>query len=633
MAEQLLRVSGLSVVAETRGQRAVLLSDVGFDLEARAVLGIIGESGSGKTVLSRALINWIAPPLRIAGGQVRFEGRDLLALPAREVARIRGRDIGYIGANPTSALDPTLPVGRQIMEKLRAVRPGISHREARKRVIETLDAVRIPLPERRFDEFPFQFSGGMMQRAMIVDALVAGPRLLIADNITQSLDVTVAAQILRLLRELQREFDTAVVFISSSLGMVHRIADDVLVLARGQVVERQPVRRLIEAPAHAYTRELIARVPSVWSVRGERPAAAVSNDVVLAVRDVHKTYRVRDHGGLFAYRRVQAVRGVSFEVRRGENFGIIGESGCGKSTLSRLLSRLEAPDRGTIRYEGDQIAGLVGRRLLALRRRFQLLLQDPFNAVPAHFSIGHSIGEPLRIHGLARGRALREKVADVMGEVGLSRDLYGELPVGLSAGQRQRVNIARAMVLDPDMLILDETLSALDQVEQAKLLDLFESIQARHRMTYIYISHDLAMVRRVCGRIAVMYLGRVVEDASNGTIFFHSGHPYTRALLSAVPAIEPSPFDSEIYLLEGEPPDPVNIPPGCTFRTRCPFAFELCATLDPELYPRGNGEWSACHLMRPDVAKHPLFTVAPATPAEPGAGNCLREEQARGDVG
>ncbi|HEX7390695.1 MAG TPA: ABC transporter ATP-binding protein [Acidiphilium sp.] len=334
---------------------------------------------------------------------------------------------------------------------------------------------------------------------------------------------------------------------------------------------------------------------------------------MLEVGDVHKTYKVRDRTGVFVYRRVQAVRGVSFVVHRGENFGIIGESGCGKSTLSRLLSRLEPPDRGSIRYEGEEVGHLGGKRLLSLRRRFQLLLQDPYNAVPPHFPIGHSIGEPLRIHGLASGRALREKVADVMNEVGLSQTLYNELPVGLSAGQRQRVNIARAMVLDPDMLILDETLSALDQVEQAKLLDLFESIQARHRMTYIYISHDLAMVRRVCGRIAVMYLGRVVEDASNQTVFCSSGHPYTRALLSAVPTVEHRPFASETYLLEGEPPDPVNIPPGCSFRTRCPFAFDLCATLDPGLYARGNGEQSACHLMRGDASPHPLFPIDPAS--------------------
>lgn len=611
MEEPLLEVAGLTVVAESQGRHRDLLTDISFTLRAKSVLGIIGESGSGKTVLSRALIRWLSPPLRITGGRVMFAGRDILQAPAHEIAAIRGCELGYIGSNPTGTFDPTLPVGSQIVEKLRAVRPGISHAQARQRVIATLDAVRIPNPRKRFEEFPFQFSGGMMQRAAIVDALVAGPRLLVADNITQSLDVTVAAQILRLLRDLEREFDTAIVFISSSLGVVNDIADDVLVLNRGQVVEHQPARQLITSPRHAYTCELLAKVPRVWGAEVRQPVAAISQDVVLEVHDVHKTYKVRDRSSVFVYRGVQAVRGVTFSVRRGENFGIIGESGCGKSTLSRLLSHLERPDRGTIRYEGEDVSHLGGKRLLALRRRFQLLLQDPYNAVPPHFSIGHSIGEPLRIHGLASGRALREKVIEVMHEVGLAQSLYHELPVGLSAGQRQRVNIARAMVLDPDMLILDETLSALDQVEQAKLLGLFESIQTRHQMTYIYISHDLAMVRRVCGRIAVMYLGRIVEDATNQTVFCNSGHPYTRALLSAVPTVEHRPFASETYLLEGEPPDPVNIPPGCSFRTRCPFAFDACATTDPALYARGEGEQSACHLMRDAGPQHPLFPIDP----------------------
>jgi peptide/nickel transport system ATP-binding protein len=590
-----MEVRGLSVALRTEASERPLLSGIDLTVMPRSVLGIIGESGSGKTVLSRALVNWIKPPLTITSGAVTYGGRNLLTLPEAEMAALRGREIAYIGANPTSALDPTVPVGHQILEKLLAVSPGLSRQDARRKVIETLDAVRIPSPVQRFDEYPFQFSGGMMQRALIVDALVSNPKLLIADNITQPLDVTVAAQILRLLRDLQKDFETAVIFISSSLGIVTEIADDVIVLDRGHIVERKSVGALLHEPEHGYTRELIAKVPKIWAADTTPPRPS-ENEVVLDVRDVEKTYEVRDRNAIFAHRKVQAVRGVSFTVRRGENFGIIGESGCGKSTLSRLLSCLEAPNRGQILFEGQDIARLRGDKLLGLRRRFQLLLQDPYNAIAAHASIGRTISEPLLIHGLGSRRQVREKVIAAMNEAGLSPTLYDQLPVGLSAGQRQRVNIARALVLEPELLILDETLSSLDQVEQAKLLDLFEKLQVKRNITYVYISHDLAMVRRVCARISVMYLGRIVELSDNETLFRDSSHPYTRALLSAVPTVEEKPYRTETYLLEGEPPDPVDIPAGCSFRTRCPFAFERCAVEDPALLALSDSTASACHL-------------------------------------
>lgn len=606
MPAPVMEVRNLSVVARTAAGERPILSGIDLSVAPRSVLGIIGESGSGKTVLSRALVNWIKSPLAITSGTVNYGGRDLLTLPDEQMAGLRGREIAYIGANPTSALDPTVPVGHQILEKLRAVAPNLTREEARKRVIDTLDAVRIPSPKQRFDEYPFQFSGGMMQRAMIVDALVSNPKLLIADNITQPLDVTVAAQILRLLRDLQQDFDTAIVFVSSSLGIVTEIASNLVVLDRGHIVERQSVENLIKRPEHGYTRELIAKVPKIWATT-EQPPAPSTNDVVLDVRDVEKTYRVRERKSLFGERLVRAVRGVSFTVRRGENFGIIGESGCGKSTLSRLLSSLEAPDKGQILFEKDDIASLRGARLLGLRRRFQLLLQDPYNAIAAHSSIGRTISEPLLIHRLGSRQEIEKKVKDVMAEVGLSPALYDQLPVGLSAGQRQRVNIARALVLEPELLILDETLSSLDQVEQAKLLDLFETLQVKRGITYVYISHDLAMVRRVCARIAVMYLGRIVELADNETMFGRSAHPYTRALLSAVPTVEEKPYRTETYLLEGEPPDPIDIPAGCSFRTRCPFAFDRCATDDPTQTVREDGNASACHLQ---FSQMPVVDVA-----------------------
>lgn len=610
--QPILEVHDLTVDLTTAAGRRRVLEGISLEIYADKVLGIIGESGSGKTVLARAMINWVTQPLEIVSGQILYHGEDMRQMPANRMQGLRGRKIAYIGADPTSALDPTLPIGKQIVEKLKSVEPGISEADAKKQVLDTLQAVRIPSAAERFDEFPFQFSGGMMQRVMIVDALVTSPDLLVADNITQPLDVTVAAQILRLLRDLQAEFGTAILFISSLLGVVNEIADSVLVLANGKAVERQSMRGLLRAPEHAYTRHLVRDMPRIWEEPREPQAEPVTErthgarEVILTVRDVSRTYVTKDRNRLFGKQQVQAVRGVSFDVDKGESLGIVGESGCGKSSLSRLLSRLEAPDSGTILFKGKDIARLRGPGLLALRRGFQLLLQDPFNAIPPHLTIGRTVAEPLIIHGGRSRVEIREKVEETMAEVGLAPELAQSLPVGLSAGQRQRVNIARAMVLEPELLILDETLSALDQVEQAKLLALFEKLQARHGMTYIYISHDLGMVRRVCSRVAVMYLGRVVELAGNQTTFFNPAHPYTRALLSAVPAIEHRPYVAATYLLEGEPPNPINIPRGCSFRTRCPFAFDRCASEDPALAPRGNGDLAACHLalgeMPPPVA-------------------------------
>lgn len=618
----ILEVRDLSVDLTLGQTKRRILDEVSLKLHANEVLGIIGESGSGKTVLSRAIVNWVARPLEKVKGQILYRGTDLETLPPAEMQRLRGRKIAYIGADPTTALDPTLPIGRQIVEKLKSVEPGITEADARRRVIETLDAVRIPSATRRFDEFPFQFSGGMMQRVMIVDALVTSPDLLVADNITQPLDVTVAAQILRLLKELQTDYQTAILFVSSLLGVVNEIADNVLVLANGKVVESQSMQGILSAPQHGYTRNLVHEMPRIWEASAVTPparAAENADDIVLSVRDVSRVYATKDRNRLFGKQRVHAVRGVSFDVRRGDSLGIVGESGCGKSSLSRLLSRLEAPDTGEILFRGENIANLKGKGLLNLRRGFQLLLQDPYNSIPNHMAIGRTIAEPLIIHGGLSRAQIRTKVEETMAEVGLPPELLNSLPVGLSAGQRQRVNIARALVLEPELLILDETLSALDQVEQGKLLSLFEKLQERRGITYIYISHDLGMVRRACNRVAVMYLGRMVELADNDTTFFNPGHPYTRALLSAVPAIEHRPYATETYLLEGEPPNPIDIPPGCSFRSRCPFAIARCATEDPMLTSRGGADFAACHLDRDNLPSPELVpndTPRTAIPAE-----------------
>lgn len=589
-----LQVSGLSIKNANLPTAAPVLQDISFSAAPKSVVGIIGESGTGKTVLAKALVNWVASPLEISSGQLFFEGVDLLKQPAERFNAMRGREISYLGADPTSALDPTVPVGSQIVKKLVTVKPTLSKREAKEFVIETFQAVRIPSASKRFNDYPFQFSGGMMQRALIVDALVTNPKLLIADNITQPLDVTVAAQILRLLRQLQQDFETAIVFVTASLGTAVDIADKLLVMKEGRVVESGGTSGLLANAQDDYTKQLIHQVPDIWSAEPFH-SAQIDEHPILSIRDVSKTYQLADPDVVFGKQAVQAVRGVSFDVRRGESFGVIGESGCGKSTLSRLLSALESPDTGEVLFNGTPLSSMRSKQLLNWRQKMQLILQDPYNSIPSYMTIGDIIAEPLQIHNLEKGNALWTRVKAVMTEVGLNLDLIHDLPAGLSAGQRQRVSIARALVLEPEVLILDETLSALDQVEQSKLLALFADINRRRSITFIYISHDLAMVRRICDRIGVMYLGKVVELADNESLFSKAGHPYTRALLSAVPVLEEKPFEESVYLLDGEPPDPINIPAGCSFRTRCPFSIDQCAQAEPnlEVYEE-KGSAAAC---------------------------------------
>lgn len=591
MAGPILAVSNLSVDLEREGRSRCVVDDVSFALAPGEVLGLVGEAGSGKSVLARALVCAVSTPLEITAGKVVFEGKDILSLPPRALSAIRGNRIGFIGANPMGSLDPRLPIGQQIVEKLRCVRPGIGRAEARDKVLDLLARVRIPSPGARFHEAPFQFSGGMMQRVMIVDALVSDPSLVIADNITQPLDVTVAAQIIRLIDGLRQSLDTAFLFISSSLPVVAQIAERTLVMQRGRIVEEGRTAELAARPRESYTRALISRIPSIW--KDVTAPAAQEGEAVLTVDNVMRSYLVRRRGSFNAYNEVKAVRDVSFIVKAGENFGIVGESGCGKSTLTRLLAWLEQPDGGRIAFLGKDLSHLSARSLTEMRRSFQLLLQDPYGSLPSGMPLQRMIEEPLLIHGIGRAEA-GKRAQEAMAEVGLDMELADRLPVGLSAGQRQRINIARALVLKPRLLILDETLSALDQVEQAELLDLFNRLQATHGFSYVFISHDLALVRRMCHRIAVMYLGRIVELADNSTLFEQPHHPYTRALLSAMPTLEDNRFPRPRYLLDGEPPSPIDLPLGCSFRSRCPRAQGDCAKTDPPLLALAGGNYAAC---------------------------------------
>jgi peptide/nickel transport system ATP-binding protein len=579
-----------------------ILDGVTLQLHASEIFGIYGESGAGKTILSRALANWLPETLAYRGGAVAFAGLDILQRTRKSAFRV-GRDIAYIGSKPQSSLDPTTPVGSQIAEKLRSVRPDWTARDCRERVIQLLGEVRIPSPKERYWDYPAKFSGGMMQRAMIVDAVCAEPAVLIADNITQPLDVTIAAQIVTLLHDLCLRLKMATIYLSSSLPTLGQFGSRTAVLHGGRLIEEQPFADLIGRPQTDYTRKAIASVPRIWAT-SEGPLARRASEgetPLMRVERAVRTYKARKRGTFNTFSHIQAVRGVTLDIMPRENFGIVGESGCGKSTLTRLLAWLERPDSGSVALGGVSFASLSERQLILKRNEFQLLLQDPYNALPPRTTVGRMIEESLRIRGRLPAKELRAKVTAAMAEVGLPAALYDELPVALSTGERQRISIARALILNPKLLILDETLSALDQREQSKLIELFSWLQQKNDLTYVFISHDLAMVRRVCTRIAVMYLGEMVEIADNRDLFFDPQHPYTKALLSAAPTLEEKPLEARDLLLEGEPPSPIDIPPGCSFASRCPHAFARCRIETPVLKARGPSRLAACHLLDAEV--------------------------------
>lgn len=593
-SKPILEVRNLHVIAEQSSKTSEILTDISFNLQKGEILSVIGESGSGLTVLSKSIMNWLPSPLKASEGSVLFRGQNVLNLSIQDLRKFRGKIFAYIGSDSSTALNPTIPIGRHLVSKLRSVMPEYSETDAQKRIIDLFDAVRIPSPKARFHEFPFQFSGGMMQRVMIVDALCTDPELLVADNITQPLDVTIAKQIVRLLYDLRDEFGTSVLFSTASLPMAADISEKLLVLQNGRVLEETTPEEIVNNPATSYTKALSERVPRIWSSK-HIPTKSISKKAILSVKNVSKTYFTKDPKKYFGHQAVEAVRGVSFDVLEGENFGIVGESGCGKSTLSRLLSWVEEPDSGQILFEDSSIKSMNKSQLKNLRNQFQLILQDPYTSLPGHKTVREIIVEPLIIHETGSSQSNENRLFEVMSEVGLPKGTEVLLPNQLSASMRQRVNIARAMVTKPKLLILDETMSSLDQVEQARLLDLFDELQRRHNFTYIFISHDLALVRRACSRVLVMYLGRVVEMAENKDLFFNPAHPYSQALLSAMPTLEENRFNASEVLLEGEPPSPVNIPVGCSFKTRCPSALPICSTDNPTINTLGSG-LVECHL-------------------------------------
>ncbi len=537
-AEPLLSVRDLRVGFATEGGRVQAVDGVSFDVAPGEVLAIVGESGSGKSVTAQTILGLTRSPNARIEGSVRLGGEELIEANEAELRRVRGERVGMVFQDPMTSFNPVYRIGDQIVEAIRAHRPGVGKGEARERASELLDSVGIPDAPRRVGDYPHEFSGGMRQRAMIAMALALEPEILIADEPTTALDVTVQAQILALLEQLNRERGLATILITHDLGVVAEVADRVLVMHEGQIVERGSLEDIFYSPKEPYTRQLLE---AVLRLDGAPPPSPRGEDEpLLQVTDLVKHYS-RRRSLVFGREAepVRAVDGVSFSVRRGETLGLVGESGSGKSTLCRTALQLLEPTSGSVRFEGREIAGLSRRQMRPLRREMQIVFQDPYASLNPRKRIGQIIGEPLRLRGVARGAELRSQVRELLDRVGLSPEHYDRFPHEFSGGQRQRIGIARALALRPKLIVADEPVSALDVSIRAQILSLLDELQDELGLTYVFVAHDIGVVRHVSDRIAVMYEGRIVEEGRADDVCERPQHPYTRELLAAVPIPDP----------------------------------------------------------------------------------------------
>jgi peptide/nickel transport system ATP-binding protein len=672
--EPLLRVVNLKTYFFSEDKIVRAVDDISYSIGHNEVLGIVGESGSGKSVSALSLMRLIdSPPGRIVDGKVLFDGDDVLQMSENEVRHIRGNDIAMIFQEPLTSLNPVYTIGDQLMEPL-ILHRGLTKRQAELEGVQLLTQVGVPSPAERMKSYPHQLSGGMRQRAMIAMALSCQPRLLIADEPTTALDVSIQAQILDLMRKIQQEQQSSMIFITHDLAVVNEMCDWVNVMYSGRIVERASTRTLFTSPKHPYTWGLFDCLPRIEEKQGIRLApihgqppnlarmpvgckfhprcpyafdrcveeepplfnlpdgqtvrcwlydngqtgesARVetlreSNDVrthdeapvILDVKDLTKHFPITSGFLQRTVGQVKAVDGISFTLREGETLGLVGESGCGKSTAGRTILRLLDPTSGSVMFHGTDLASLDSKKLQEMRKRMQIIFQDPYSSLNPRRSIGSILAQPLKIHNLAKGKEVGEKVADILQRVGMNPEHAGRYPHEFSGGQRQRIGIARAIAANPDFIIADEPVSALDVSIQAQIINLLQDLQSELGLSYIFIAHDLSVVRSVSNRVAVMYLGQIVELASNEGLYEDPLHPYTRALLSAVPTVDPTGARaSSRIILEGDVPSPINPPSGCRFHTRCPYCFSVCPEVEPLLLDAGNEHFVKCHIYDPNYS-------------------------------
>ncbi len=670
MSAPLLEIRDLRtwIAAGDRVIRAV--DGVSLSLDRGETFALLGESGSGKSLTALSVMRLLPDAGRVVGGEVRLEGTDLLALPERAMRDVRGRRIGMIFQEPGSSLDPVMTAGDQVREVLDR-HLGLRGSAADRRVLELFEAVGIPDPRRRMDEYPFQLSGGLKQRVMIAGALACEPELLIADEPTTALDVTIQAQVLGLLRELQQRTGMAVLLITHDLGVVAEMAHRVAVIYAGELVETAPRERLFAAPAHPYTRKLFAsvpgrhlrdaplaaiggQVPPLWrefsgcrfAERCERafeacsstppamvqleggqaarchlhaprfagraapPKATMSAATVAAQQPVASgpLLEARDLAVHFPIRRgvlkrvvgqVRAVDGLSLELHAGRTLALVGESGCGKTTAGKAMARLLEPTQGRVLLRGEDLTALRGMALRTRRRDFQIIFQDPFASLNPRMRLAEIVTEGMQALGVGGDAAARERrVDELLDQVGLSTDMRHRYPHELSGGQRQRIAIARALAVEPKILVCDEPTSALDVSVQAQILNLLRDLQQRLGLAYLFITHNLSVVEFLAHEVAVMYLGRIVEHGGVREVLESPRHPYTQALLEAVPRLDGQSGRQRLRI-EGDLPSPASPPAGCHFHPRCSQARPGCRERYPETVTLFPGHWVRCVLASP----------------------------------
>ena len=561
--QPVLCVRDLTTAFRVGGVWKTVVDRISFEIGEKETLAVVGESGSGKSVTALSIMRLVSAINGRVQGYITLEGRSLLDLAEEEMLTVRGGSIGMIFQEPMTSLNPLLTVGFQVTEALRRHRE-MSHAEANKEALRLFDLVRIPDAPKRFSEFPHTFSGGMRQRVMIAISLACRPKLLIADEPTTALDVTIQAQILELIRDLQSEIGMSVMFITHDMGVVSEIADRVVVMKSGQQVEQASVTDLFDKPQHPYTRQLLSAVPKLGSLRGiglpqkfpsvektikksksqtipteEAEKLDHRGETILEVSGLTTRFPVR--GGIFnrVVGNIHAVEDVSFSLRSGETLALVGESGCGKSTTGRSILRLIEPNAGSIRLGGTDLMDLTQLELRQVRQQLQMIFQDPYGSLNPRKTIGASIREPIIVHGIAQGFDADKQVAKLLTQVGLKPEHATRFPHEFSGGQRQRICIARSLALKPTILVADESVSALDVSIKAQVINLMLDLQAEMGLSYLFISHDIAVVERISHRVAVMYLGQIVEIGPRSAVIENPKHPYTQQLMNAVPVPDP----------------------------------------------------------------------------------------------
>lgn len=670
--EKLLDVQRLKVDFTLKDGNLTAIRDITMDMQVGETVCIVGESGSGKTVMSKSIMRLIDfEGGKIAEGNIVLDGINLTQLSQKELRSIRGKKVAMVFQEPMAAFDPVFSIGSQIIETILENKQA-SQVEAKERALYLLKRVGISDAEIRMKQYPNELSGGMLQRAMIAMALACSPDLLIADEPTTALDVTIQAQILELLQELKEEFGMSILFITHDMGVAAEIADRIIVMYAGRIVEHAPASPLFDHPYHPYTQGLLQSITTMdhdrskklFSIKGSIPRLAdlpsgclfhprclhatercfVESPPLLEVNNRHTacwhaedllelykknepvveiqtdvTFEQEKNSGapkqretLFSVQGlskyypigkslfsrnssiVRAVDNVSFTIEKGETFGLVGESGSGKSTLGRVLLQLEKLTSGKVMFQDQDLSKLSAKQLRAKRKDMQVIYQDPYGSVNPRWKVGDIIGEPLQVHGSLHSNERQTRVQELLEVVGLNKSDYNRYPHEFSGGQRQRIAIARAIALNPQFILADEAVSALDVSVQAQIINLLQDLQRERNLTYLFIAHGLNIVRHISDRIGVMYLGQIVEIATSEELFLHPAHHYTKGLIDSIPVANPS-YARERISIQGEIPSPANPPTGCRFHPRCPAATARCREDNPQFLEVQKGHWVACH--------------------------------------